>query len=72
MWPNPQKAADLVTFIEEILNGKFHFLCSAMEVTQEINLTLKILYSEFWTVLDNFGQSESWEHMKEIFHRIYS
>ena len=28
MWPNPQSPADLVTFTEEILNGKFHFLCS--------------------------------------------
>ena len=28
MWPNPQLPADLVTFIEEILNGKLHFLCS--------------------------------------------
>ena len=28
MWPNPQKTADLVTFIEEILNWKLHFLCS--------------------------------------------
>ena len=28
MWPNPQEPADLVTFIEEILNGKLHFLCS--------------------------------------------
>ena len=27
MWPNPQFPADLVTFTEEILNGK-HFLCS--------------------------------------------
>ena len=27
MWPNPQFPADLVTFTEEILNGKFHFLC---------------------------------------------
>ena len=25
MWPNPQKTADLVTFTEEILNGKLHF-----------------------------------------------
>ena len=25
MWPNPQFPADLVTFIEEILNGKLHF-----------------------------------------------
>ena len=30
MWPNPQLSADLVTFTEEILNGKLHFLCSAI------------------------------------------
>ena len=29
MWPNPQFPADLVTFTEEIINGKLHFLCSA-------------------------------------------
>ena len=29
MWPNPQETADLVTFTEEILIGKLHFLCSA-------------------------------------------
>ena len=28
MWPNPQFPADLVTFTDEILNGKLHFLCS--------------------------------------------
>ena len=28
MWPNPDEPADLVTFTEEILNGKLHFLCS--------------------------------------------
>ena len=28
MWPNPQETADLVTFTEEIFNGKLHFLCS--------------------------------------------
>ena len=28
MWPNTQETADLVTFNEEILNGKLHFLCS--------------------------------------------
>ena len=28
MWPNPQGTADLVTFTEEILNGKLNFLCS--------------------------------------------
>ena len=28
MWPNPQETVDLVTFAEEILNGKLYFLCS--------------------------------------------
>ena len=28
MWPYPQETADLVTFTEEILNGKLYFLCS--------------------------------------------
>ena len=30
MWSNPQILADLVTFTEEILNGKLHFLCSVI------------------------------------------
>ena len=29
MWPNPEFAADLVTFTEEILNEKLHFLSNA-------------------------------------------
>ena len=28
MQPNPRETGDLVTSTEEILNGKFHFLCS--------------------------------------------
>ena len=28
MWPNTQKTAALVAFIEEILNGTLHYLCS--------------------------------------------
>ena len=28
MWLNPRETADLVTFAEEILNGKLRFLCS--------------------------------------------
>ena len=28
MWPNPQEAVTSVTFTEEILHGKLHFLCS--------------------------------------------
>ena len=30
MWPNAQETADLVTFTEEILNEKVHFLCSGV------------------------------------------
>ena len=30
MWPNPQFSADLFTFTGKILNGKLHFLCSAI------------------------------------------
>ena len=37
MLPNPQDTADLVTFTEEILNGKLHFLCSLMPVTFQNN-----------------------------------
>ena len=28
MWPNPPETADLVTFNQEILYEKLHFLCS--------------------------------------------
>ena len=30
MWPNPQETAHLVTYTEEILNWKLHFLCSVI------------------------------------------
>ena len=31
MSPNPHQTADLVTFTEEILHGKLHFLCSVLK-----------------------------------------
>ena len=37
MWPNPQFPADLVTFTEESLNGKLHFLCSDIKVVDGID-----------------------------------
>ena len=50
MWPNPQFPADLVTFTEEILNGKLHFLYSVYctrNIVQYIQKTiLEIRYSE--------------------------
>ena len=37
MWPNPQDTADLVTFTDEILNGKLHFLCSVLDKYIDVN-----------------------------------
>ena len=37
MWPNPQFPANLVTFTEEILNEKLHFLCSDQNCFQGFN-----------------------------------
>ena len=40
MWPNPQFLTDLVTFTEEILNGKLHFLCSVLtSISSEIEVS---------------------------------
>ena len=36
MWRNPQFPVNLVTFTEEILNRKLHFLCSDLSVSPPI------------------------------------
>ena len=38
MWPNPQFPVDLVTFTEDILNGKLHVLGSVT-----VNLSVKYM-----------------------------
>ena len=40
MWPSPQETTDLVTFVEEILNGKLHLLCT--ETSDFLNVNLHI------------------------------
>ena len=35
MWLNPRFPADLVTFTEEILNGKLYFLCSVSKTNSQ-------------------------------------
>ena len=35
MWPNPQDSADLVTFSEEILNGKLFFFFFFLQCKNE-------------------------------------
>ena len=46
MCPNPQETVDLITFTEEILKGKLHFLCSvASDFNEKIKqiIPLKIM-----------------------------
>ena len=50
MWANPQFPVDLVTFIEEILNGKLHFLCSV-----SYSFTIKGLCRECFKILCIFS-----------------
>ena len=40
MWQNPQFPADLVTFTEEIFNGKLYFLCNDVDSTQTYKYVL--------------------------------
>ena len=47
MRPNPQKTEDLVTFTEQIVNGKCHFLssdgnCNTLSLLDTFVKTLKI------------------------------
>ena len=50
MWPNPQVTADLVTFIEEILNGKLHFLCS-VSISESSRYCHYLKKNNFWNYL---------------------
>ena len=55
MWPNPQFPANLVTFTEEILNGKFHFLCSASRLTFSFKNFVQIV-NYIWFLRKDFFQ----------------
>ena len=54
MWPNTQDTADLVTFTEENLNRKLHFLCS------EINIDL----AQFGLKQDEEDRESLFAHIK--------
>ena len=43
MWPNPLETADLVTFTEEILNAKLHFLFSVFFGIQTLKIIIRNL-----------------------------
>ena len=55
---NPQETVDLVTFTEEILNGKIHFLCSDKTTSYIVNIRVEIKNSEFKNIeFHNFTAS---------------
>ena len=65
MWPNPQETTDLVTFTEEILNVKLHFLCSDVFTVSLIeNMALPLIQMELlekidiWKQFYSFGSKE--------------
>ena len=49
MWRNPQFAADLATFTEEILNGKLHFLRS--DISNLANIYLLKVDEQYTKIL---------------------
>ena len=68
MWPNPHFAADLVTFTEEILNGKLHFLCSATGISKINNSFLRIFFFLFNVLSEKLINFASKEHfLKNVF-----
>ena len=71
MWPDLQIPADLVTFIEEILNGKLQFLCSDIQ-NYQIRAQLQPQYGQYFPSfsyiadllcepLGKWGNSKIWE-----------
>ena len=82
MWPNPQETADLVTFTEEILNGKLHFL-SHVRPQKSFQKTLKLLSLLCWWIIIDISHFDLQnvfstgilrkmcsENMQQIYRRI--
>ena len=44
MWANEWKTADLVTFTDEILNGKLDFLCQCSHLCQCFSIFCNMFY----------------------------
>ena len=69
MWPDPQETANLVTFTEEILNGKLHFLCSVSVRSLLVSLSLQ----RYFSVVHTIFYYQSFKTVKSrIRIRIYS
>ena len=59
MRPNPQFPVDLVTFTEEIFNGKLHFLCS--DYIANLHKKTKL---EYFSIYDSNNKTLFWVNCK--------
>ena len=60
MWPNSQFPMDLVTFTDEILNGKLHFLCCAW------NGSFSNQSENFYNILISYLGLISWNTLSQL------
>ena len=67
MWLNSQETADLVTFTEEILNGKLHFLCSVLYLLSSSRKSQKDRKKEsIWMTAEKMRKGKRKIERKEI------
>ena len=67
MWDNPKKTAGLVTFTEEILNKKLHFLCSdsCLATENKFNPIQRFLRKSEGNLHNNYLKPALWEKQEE-------
>ena len=74
MWPTPKETVDLVTFTEEILNGRLYFLYSVAYDRQHFHMIMKILMLLFfpfkWVVTLRFGDYGTVAEFKLILYKF--
>ena len=71
MWPNPPFLADVVTFTEEILDGKVHFLCSDEKRIEHL-FWISHSHEEcsFYRILQDFWSQPSNKHFKKVWNKF--
>ena len=66
MRPNPQFPSDLVTFTEEILNGKFYFLCSDVKTVLKLLLTIRVVIDSTASVQETRNWEKKWSMAENL------
>ena len=57
MWPNPKIPVDLVTFTEEILNGKVQFFCSVCNSDENVKWAFSSKNITYFGIQDIVNES---------------